>query len=286
MSPVQPAFYPRATCLGIVAGILAITAPCAAQDVNQLMSQCAGKHGETDDEMITACTTLVALPQLDTRQRSLAYSYRASGYQLKNELDRALADANEAIKVDASSSRAFYRRGDIYKNLHQNELALQDFNEAIRLDPKVPVYFVDRSNSYVNLKQFDLAIRDLDEALRLDPKDDINAISNRCNVFTLKGEFDAALSDCQKGMQMHPGEAYPLSQLGFLYYKWGKLDDSIASYDAALAAPDLASYDPYDRAYPLYGRGLARVKKGDKAGGDADMATAVAIAKDIAFEFE
>jgi len=252
MSPVQPAFYPRATCLGIVAGILAITAPCAAQDVNQLMSQCAGKHGETDDEMITACTTLVALPQLDTRQRSLAYSYRASGYQLKNELDRALADANEAI----------------------------------RLDPKVPVYFVDRSNSYVNLKQFDLAIRDLDEALRLDPKDDINAISNRCNVFTLKGEFDAALSDCQKGMQMHPGEAYPLSQLGFLYYKWGKLDDSIASYDAALAAPDLASYDPYDRAYPLYGRGLARLKKGDKAGGDADIAAAIAIAKDIAFDFE
>jgi tetratricopeptide (TPR) repeat protein len=259
----QPAFYLRVNCL--VAAILAITAPSAAQDVNQLMSQCAGDHAETDDEMITACTTLIALPQLDARQRSLAYSYRALAYQSKNDLDRALADANEAIRVDVSSSRAFYRRGDIYKNLHQNELALKDFNEAIHLDSKVPVYFVDRSNIYVGLKQFDLAIRDLDEALRLDPKDEINAIANRCNVLALKGEFEAALADCQKGMQMHPGEAYPLSQLGFLYYKWGKLDDSIASYDAALVAPDLASYEPYDRAYPLYGRGLAKLKKGDKS---------------------
>jgi tetratricopeptide (TPR) repeat protein len=265
---------------------MAITAPSAAQDVKQLMSQCAGEHAETDDAMITACTTLITLSALDTRQRSLAYSYRASGYQGKNDLVRALADANEAIRVDASSSRAFYRRGDIYKNLHQNELALNDFNEAIRLDPKVPVYFVDRSNSYVNLKQFDLAIRDLDEALRLDPKDEINAIVNRCNVLTFKNEFEAALSDCQKGIQMHPGESYPLSRLGFLYYKWDKLDDSIASYDAALAAPDLASYDAYDRAYPLYGRGLAKSKKGDKTGGEADMAAAIAIAKDVAFEFK
>jgi tetratricopeptide (TPR) repeat protein len=286
MSSFQPAFYPRATCLGIVIGILAIAATTSAQDVNQLLSQCAGEHNETYDEIITACTTLVALPQLDSRQRSLAYSYRALGYQAKNELERALADANEAIRVDASSSRAFYRRGDVYKNLYQNELALQDFNEAIRLDPKVPVYFVDRSNIYVNLKQFDVAIRDLDEALRLDPNDEINAIVNRCNVLTFKGDFEAALADCQKGMHMHPGEAYPLSQLGFLYYRWDKLDDSIASYDAALAAPDLASYDPYDRAYPLYGRGLAKLKKGDKAGADADMAAAIAMAKDIAFEFE
>jgi len=282
----QPAPYLRAICPGIVAGILAIAAPAAAQDVEPLMSKCAGEHNETDDEMIAACTSLIALPQLDARQRSLAYSYRASGYQGKNDLERALADANEAIKVDASSSRAFYRRGDVYKNLHQDERALTDFNESIRLDPKVPVYFVDRSNIYLDLKQFDPAIRDLDEALRLDPADEINAMVNRCNVLTFKGDFDAALSDCRKAIQMHPRESYPLSGLGFLYYKWGKLDESIATYDAALAAPDWSSYDPYERAYPLYGRGLAKSKKGDKAGGEADMAAAIAIAKSIAFDFE
>ena len=62
---------------------------------------------------------------------------------------------------------------------------------------------------------------------------------------------------------------------------------SIATYDAALAAPDWASVlsDPYERAYPLYGARW-KSKKGDKAGGEADMAAAIAIAKSIAFEFE
>jgi tetratricopeptide (TPR) repeat protein len=283
MSPAQPAFYPRAICLAIVAGLLAITAPSAGQDVNQLMSQCAGEHDETDDEMITACTTLIGLPPLDPRQRSLAYSYRAAGYQAKYDLDRALADANEAIRVDASSSRAFYRRGDVYKNLRQNELALKDFNEAIRLDPKVPVYFVDRSNIYLNLKQFDLAIRDLAEALRLDPKDDIQAIVNRCTVLTYKGDFDAAMADCRKGQQQHPNDYYALSQLGFLYFMMGKLDDSIASYEAAIAFPDVQGYD---KAYCLYGRGLAKLKKGDKSGGEADLAAGKALYKDIALDFD
>jgi tetratricopeptide (TPR) repeat protein len=280
MSPVVPVFH---AYLGIVAGIMILAAPAAAQDVNQLTSQCAGEHAETDDEVIAACTTLIASPQLDAKQRSLAYSYRAFAYQGKNDLDRALTDANEAVKVDPSSSRAFYRRGDIYKNLNKNDLALKDFNEAIRLDPKVPVYFVDRSNIYSATHDYDLAIRDLEEALRLDPKDEIQAIVNRCNVLTFKGDFDAALVDCRKGVEQNPDDYYAPSRLAFLYFKMNKLDDSIAAYDKALAFPDV---DPYGKAYILYGRGLAKLKKGDQAGGDADMTAGKALAKDIAIEFE
>jgi hypothetical protein len=39
------------------------------------------------------------------------------------------------------------------------------------------------------------------------------------------------------------------------------------------------------RAGPLYGRGLAKRKNGDQAGGDADIAAARAIRADIADEY-
>ena len=39
------------------------------------------------------------------------------------------------------------------------------------------------------------------------------------------------------------------------------------------------------RAYSLYGRGLAKLNKGDAAGGEADIAAAKAIQADIAEEF-
>ena len=50
---------------------------------------------------------------------------------------------------------------------------------------------------------------------------------------------------------------------------------AIADFDAALElVPDNAS--------SLYGRGLARLKKGDTAGGNADIKAAQAIKADIA----
>jgi len=57
-----------------------------------------------------------------------------------------------------------------------------------------------------------------------------------------------------------------------------QLDDAVADYDEALRR------NP-KQAGSLYGRGLAKLKKGDAVGGEADIATARAIQADIAEEF-
>lgn len=255
--------------------------PPAAQ-----LSICAAEHNESAAAVIAACTALIEPGRLDAKELSLVYAYRALGYERQDDFNRAIADANQAIKLDATNAVAFHRRGDLYKILRQDDLALADFNEAIRLDPKTPLYFINRSNVYLDMHQYDLALRDIDEALQLDPKDEREAIVNRCTVLTFKGDLTAAMADCQKGLQQWPGDPYPLSQVAFLYFKMDKFDDSIAAYDKVLAVPNLGADDPYEKAYPLYGRGLAKMKKGDKAGGEADMAAAVALRKDIARDFE
>ena len=56
------------------------------------------------------------------------------------------------------------------------------------------------------------------------------------------------------------------------------LDDAVADYDEAL------KLNP-KQAGSLYGRGLAKLKKGDAGGGEADIAAAKAIQADIAEEF-
>jgi tetratricopeptide (TPR) repeat protein len=62
---------------------------------------------------------------------------------------------------------------------------------------------------------------------------------------------------------------------GWTYFKLGQLDAAVADYDSAL------KYNP-KRTIALYGRGLARRAKGDRTGGDADIAAARAIQPDIA----
>ena len=58
----------------------------------------------------------------------------------------------------------------------------------------------------------------------------------------------------------------------------GRFADAIADYDAALAI------EP-KKADSLYGRGLAKLKQDDVAGGDADVAAAKAIRPGIVAEF-
>jgi hypothetical protein len=54
----------------------------------------------------------------------------------------------------------------------------------------------------------------------------------------------------------------------------GQIDDAIKDYDAALKA------DP-KIAESLYGRGIAKMRKGDVAGGNADIASAKALNPNI-----
>ena len=198
------------------------------------------------------------------------------------EFDRALADANQAVTLDPSSAEAFFRRGDIYKAMDHVDAALQDFSTAIQLDPNVPVYFIDRSNVYLDKRDYANALSDVAEALRLDPSDAGEAILNRCNILAYEGQFDAALADCQKGLQEHPDDPYAIGGLAFVYYKMGRYDEAIANYTAGLAFSNL---DFYDKAYLLYGRGLAKLKKGDKTG-EADLTEAKGLAKTVYREFE
>src|SRR5262249_28756696 len=70
----------------------------------------------------------------------------------------------------------------------------------------------------------------------------------------------------------------PLGTRGYVNFKLGQFDSAIADYDAALRI------DPR-RAASLYGRGLAKQKKGDVGGGNADIAAATAIRGDVADQF-
>ena len=62
----------------------------------------------------------------------------------KGDNDRAIADYNEAIRLDSKSTLAFIGRGDAYANKGDRDRALADYNEAIRLDPNNALAFCNR----------------------------------------------------------------------------------------------------------------------------------------------
>ena len=98
-------------------------------------------------------------------------SIAASAYRDKGDNDRAIADYNEAIRLDPKDATAYNNRGyRLSANKGDNDRAIADYDEAIRLDPKYAMAFLGRGIAYRAKGDLDRAIADYSEAIRLDPK--------------------------------------------------------------------------------------------------------------------
>jgi hypothetical protein len=116
---------------------------------------------------------------------------------------------------------------------------------------------------YETQKQYDRAIPDYDQVVRVAPTS-AAGWSGRCWSRAIIGQLEQALADCNEALRL---ESSPntLEGRALVYLKSGQIDKAIADYDAALKTnPKLAG--------PLYGRGIAKVRKGEAAGGNAAAA--------------
>ena len=91
----------------------------------------------------------------------------------KNKCDQgALADFNEAIRLDPNSAEGYYNRATLnIKNLKDSQGVLADYNEAIRLNPNYVGAYVSRGLYKENLNDHQGALANFNEAIRLEPND-------------------------------------------------------------------------------------------------------------------
>jgi tetratricopeptide (TPR) repeat protein len=90
---------------------------------------------------------------------------------VKKELDIALGDLNEALRLDPKLALAYSNRGIVWAYKQEYDKAVADHSEAIRLDPKYALAYNNRGTAWWDKQEYDKAVADYSEAIRLDPKD-------------------------------------------------------------------------------------------------------------------
>ena len=65
-----------------------------------------------------------------------------------NEFDKALADFNEAIKLDPNYAPAYIGRAQTWAKKHYRDREIADYTEAIRRDPANAAYRIARAESW------------------------------------------------------------------------------------------------------------------------------------------
>jgi tetratricopeptide (TPR) repeat protein len=195
-------------CIGIV----------PAQELSQEWRWCAGLNGASADLVISGCTTVIQSGRENTKNLAGAFYNRGNAYSDKGELDRAIRDYDQAIRLNPQYALAFNNRGNAYNKKGEPDRAIQDFDEAIRLNPQSALAFYNRGNAHRNKHDLDRAIRDYDQAIRLDPQY-AEAFGNRAIAYSDKGDLERAIQDHDQTIRLNPHFDLAFNNRGNAYNK-------------------------------------------------------------------
>ena len=259
----------------LLSATLAATGSSVAAQTQQEQRWCEGADAATPTQRIDGCSSVIKADHDKGEQLAEAFNARGVAYRLKGEVDRAIQDYGQAIKLNGKLAAAYNNRGVAYDQKGDYDRAIQDYEQAIKLKPSAEPYF-NRGNAYLGKAQYDHAIDDFNQAIRL-KADFAPAYDNRCWARAVVGILKQALADCNQAMRLLPNNAATFNSRAFIFLKMTQLDAAVSDYNTALRI------DP-KLAFALYGRGLAKLKSEDQAG-EADIAAAKSLQADIAQEY-
>ncbi|HVK08297.1 MAG TPA: tetratricopeptide repeat protein [Gemmataceae bacterium] len=108
--------------------------------------------------------------QLDkdpTDQRAI--SCRCASYMAAGDYDRALRDAEEAVRMNPDSPAWRNNRGEVLVKRKEYDKAIAEFTTLLEESPDHQFSLMNRGEAYVRTRQFDKALADLTAALKARP---------------------------------------------------------------------------------------------------------------------
>jgi tetratricopeptide (TPR) repeat protein len=223
----------------------------------------------------------------DAPDDSEAYNDLGVVLRQEGDLKGALHAENRAIELDPGGAHPWINRGRVMVAMRRFEMGLADFRQAIEINADSPAAYEgvaeadlgkhdvpgalaaynQASQLHFDNANYDRAVADTSLALQAKP-DDPETLNNRCWDRAVENvQLDQALADCQRSLQLRPNVAYVIDSEAFVHFRMGQYAAAISGYDAALAQdPKLAP--------SLFMRGVAKLKSGDRGGGEHDIRSA------------
>lgn len=177
-----------------LAATISFAGPAPAQQT-QAWTWCVNKDNVyAPDLAIGGCTTVIQSGRETKGNLSIAFKNRGVAHYHAKDYDRAIADADQAIKLNPKYTSAFIDRGNAYFGKQNYDRAIAEYTETSKLNPKYAVAYKNRANAHYAKKDYDRAFADDNIALRLDPKF-ANAYVDRGIIYDIRGDYDHAIAD-------------------------------------------------------------------------------------------
>lgn len=188
----------------------------------------------TPQHLILEHTGALAGSLMPSENKACEHYERGLAYHLTGQYQQAISDYTKALGWMSEFGEAHAALGDAYAATSQPEKAREEYNEASRID-----------------------------------QNNADALIEICRERASRGtQLDLALSACDRAMDLRHPDSGPSGARCLVNYRLGRYDAAISDCDAAISLGSI------HRAQQLYVRGLAKIKTGDRDGGNADIAAA------------
>jgi tetratricopeptide (TPR) repeat protein len=168
-----------------------ITGHSDVADTVEFTTQIAAKVGAGDEHRETGNSLFNSTAEA---QNAVSYFDRGFAKQKKGDLDGAMADYNQAVKLNPKDASAYNNRGNVKFTKGDLNGAMADYNLAIKSNPKYAAAYNNLGNVKLRKGDPNGALADLNQAIDLNPQYGL-AYRNRGNAKRKKGDLDGAIAD-------------------------------------------------------------------------------------------
>jgi tetratricopeptide (TPR) repeat protein len=183
---------------------------------------------------IPACSEIIQSGHDSGRQLAITFTNRGIAWAKESQIERAIADLKEAIRVDPSYARTYSALGLAYAQRGNLDQAIAELDQAISINPRFVQAYNNRGWLFRKRHEVDRALSDLNMAIFIDPTYPL-AYFNRAQVWRDKGNLDLAITDVDRGLQFDPRNATAYADRAVFYELKGDRVHALAAFQSALA---------------------------------------------------
>lgn len=147
-----------------------------------------------DDTVVGACTNLIRSGTLSVHDLAEAYDRRGLAYDRLHQFAAAVADYNEALRLDPESGHALNNRGVVFKDQKKYALAIADFTKAAAKLGLDPLPYVNRARTYWAIGNLAQADTDFVQAIAVGGSYDVDNYISRSDVLAAMGRHADAIA--------------------------------------------------------------------------------------------
>lgn len=159
------------------------------------------------DATIEGCTRIIDDAKQKPKARGVAYFNRGNAHLQKGDQDKAIADFDEAIKLDPKNPSIYNNRGNAKNEKGDAAGAAADFDAAIKHNARYASAYFNRANVLAAKGENARALKDYDTAIKYNRRN-VNAYIARGALLLASGSTAKARADMKAAAALDRRNAY------------------------------------------------------------------------------